>query len=111
MAVGRGPLAKCLVAGRVTVNPYAGSAMAFIGGNFGGRVQPIELSLSQCGDPWRTAARAVAAFGAHHSDGVPGACSGRGGLHQQNILGRPVPAWTGMTGGPGKKRGRWLWNG
>ena len=79
MAVDRGPLTKCLVPGCVIVNPYIGSAMALIGGNFGGGVEPIELSLSQCGDPWRTAERAVAAFGAHHSDGVPGAISGWGG--------------------------------
>ena len=32
MAVGRCPLTKCLIPGCVTVNPYTGSAMAFIGG-------------------------------------------------------------------------------
>ena len=77
MAMSRGPLTECLVPGCVTVYPYTSSAMTFIDGDFGGGVEPIELSLSQRGDPWRTAARAVAAFGAYYPDGVPGAVSGR----------------------------------
>ena len=79
MAVGRCPLTKRLIPGCITVNPYAGSAMAFIGGHFGCGVKPIKLSLSQRGDPWRAAARAVAPFGAHHSNGVLGTIRGRGG--------------------------------
>ena len=79
MAVGRCPLTKRLVSGCITVNPYAGSAVALVGGYIGGGVKSMEFSLSQSSDPWGTGARAVAPFGAHHSYGVPGAYRGRGG--------------------------------
>ena len=79
MVASRGPVTECLVPGYVTVYPYTSSAMTFIGGDLGGSVEPIELGLSQRGDPLRTAARAVATFGAYYPDGVPSAVNGRRG--------------------------------